>query len=42
MSAAAADPYEAVESLKTESPAVMVLYWKIPRMDGVTFPEKLI
>ena len=42
VSAAAADPYEAVESLKTESPAVMVLYWKIPRMDGVTFPEKLI
>lgn len=42
VSAAAADPFEAVESLKTESPDVMVLDVQIPRMDGVTFLEKLI
>ncbi len=42
VSAAAADPFEAVEWLKTESPDVMVLDVQIPRMDGVTFLEKLI
>ncbi len=42
VSAAAADPFEAVESLKTESTDVMVLDVQIPRMDGVTFLEKLI
>ena len=42
VSAVAADPYEAVESLKTISPDVMVLDVQMPRMDGVTFLEKLM
>lgn len=42
VSATAADPYEAVESLKAESPDVMVLDVQMPRMDGVTFLEKLM
>lgn len=42
VAAAAADPYEAVESLKTESPDVMVLDVQMPRMDGVNFLQKLM
>ena len=42
VSATAADPYEAVESLKTASPDVMVLDVRMPRMDGITFLKKLM
>lgn len=42
VSAVAADPYEAVESLKAASPDVMVLDVQMPRMDGITFLQKLM
>lgn len=38
----AADPYIAVERIKQEVPDVMTLDVEMPRMDGITFLEKLM
>ena len=38
----AADPYEAWRVIQTESPDVITLDVEMPRMDGVTFLEKLM
>ena len=40
--AAVADPYEAVAQLKRRTPDVMILDVLMPRMDGVTFLQKLM
>ncbi|HUC84838.1 MAG TPA: chemotaxis response regulator protein-glutamate methylesterase, partial [Candidatus Acidoferrales bacterium] len=40
--ATAADPYIAVERIKQEVPDVMTLDVEMPRMDGITFLEKLM
>lgn len=40
--AAVADPYEAVPELKRQSPDVMILDVRMPRMDGITFLKKLM
>ena len=40
--ATAADPYIAVERLKQEIPDVITLDVEMPRMDGITFLEKLM
>jgi two-component system chemotaxis response regulator CheB len=42
VSALAADPYEAVESLKTASLDAMVLDVQMLRTDGITFLQKLM
>jgi two-component system chemotaxis response regulator CheB len=40
--ATAADPYIAVERMKAEMPDVITLDVEMPRMDGITFLEKLM
>lgn len=40
--AAVADPFEAVAQLKRRTPDVMILDVQMPRMDGITFLEKLM
>lgn len=39
---AAADPYEAVAMMRREAPAVILLDLHMPRMDGLTFLEKIM
>ena len=40
--AAVSDPYEAVAQLKRRTPSVMILDVQMPRMDGITFLQKLM
>lgn len=40
--ATAADPYSAVEKMKVQKPDVMTLDVEMPRMDGVTFLNKIM
>ncbi|EDY82895.1 protein-glutamate methylesterase CheB [Verrucomicrobiia bacterium DG1235] len=42
VSAAVADPFEAVAQLKRQTPDVMILDVQMPRMDGITFLKKLM
>jgi two-component system chemotaxis response regulator CheB len=42
VTATAADPYVAVERIKQEVPDVITLDVEMPRMDGITFLEKLM